>query len=261
MSKLIDRLVQTSETVSLPMGFRAIQQAPTKAKMTLIIRIEAAVDITQLADYTSSADAVVIGLTSTSQKTATDIARALPNTVWGLWLEEKSRQPITALINAGADFFIMLLDAEPDLPDIEKTGKILLVESSLSEGLIRTINELPVDAVLLADGEEEKPAVTWHQLMLCQRFADLLSKPLLLTVPESVSRAELKALWDTGVDGVVIPLKTAKQSEKLKELRQIIDKSDFTTRPRKKVAALLPHTREETTAAIPDAEEEDEEEG
>jgi hypothetical protein len=80
-----------------------------------------------------------------------------------------------------------------------------------------------------------------------------------LTVPASVSRAELKALWDTGVDGVVIPVKTTKQAEKLKGLRQIIDKSDFTTRPRKKVAALLPHISEETAAAIPDVEEEEEE--
>ena len=259
MSKLIDRLVQTAETVSLPMGFRVIQPASAKPKMSLIARIEPADDMARLAGYISSADATIITLASTGQKTVTDIARSLPDTVWGLWLEEKSRQPITSSIEAGADFFIMPLDSEPDLPGIEKAGKILLAESSLSEGLIRTINELPVDAVLLADGEGEKSAVTWHQLMLCQRFADLLSKPLLLTVPESVSSAELKALWDTGVDGVVISVKTAKQAEKLKGLRQIIDKSDFTTRPRKKVAALLPHISEETAAAIPDVEEEEEE--
>jgi hypothetical protein len=228
--------------------------------MTLIARIEATADIAQLADYISSADAAIIARVSTDQKTMTDVSRALPNTVWGLWLEGKSRQPLKAQITAGADFFIMPLDSESDLSDIEKTGKILLVESSLSEGLIRTINELPVDAVLLAEGEAEKSAVTWHQLMLCQRFADLLSKPLLLSVPESVSSAGLKALWDTGVDGVVITVKTVKQAEKLKELRQIIDKSDFTVRPRKKMAVLLPHTREETTAAVPDVEEEEEEE-
>lgn len=241
------------------MGFRVIQTAPAKPKMTLIARIEPAADIAQLADYLSSVDAAIIVLTSTNQKAVTDIARPLPDTVWGLWLEEENRQPIIASIKAGADFFIMPPDSEPDLPNIEKAGKILLVESSLSEGLIRTINELPVDAVLLADGEGEKSAVTWHHLMLCQRFADLLSKPLLLTVPASVSSAELKALWDTGVDGVVIPVKTAKQAEKLKGLRQIIDKSEFTARPRKKVAALLPHTSEEKATALPDVEEEEEE--
>lgn len=260
MSKLIDRLVQTTETVSLPIGFRVIQPAPAKPKMTLIARIEPAADIAPLADYVSSADAAIIAPARTGQKTVTDIARSLPDTVWGLWLEEKSHQSITTSIKAGADFFIMPLDSEPDLPGIEKAGKILLLESSLSEGLIRTINELPVDAVLLSDGEEGGTAVTWHQLMLCQRFTDLLPKPMLLTVPASVSRAELKALWDTGVDGVVIPVKTTKQAEKLKGLRQIIDKSDFTARPRKKMAALLPHIGEGTTAAIPDAEEEEEEE-
>ena len=59
MSKLIDRLVRTSETVSLPMGFRTIQRAPARSKMTLIARIEATADIAQLADYISSADAAI----------------------------------------------------------------------------------------------------------------------------------------------------------------------------------------------------------
>jgi hypothetical protein len=96
--------------------------------------------------------------------------------------------------------------------------------------------------------------------MLCQRFADLLSKPLLLTVPTAVNEDELKALWKTGVDGVVISVKTAKQAKRLKVLRQIINKPDFAARPRKKVVALLPHIGEETSTVINDAEEEEEEE-
>ena len=90
MSKLIDRLVRTSETVSLPMGFRTIQRAPARSKMTLIARIEATADIAQLADYISSADAAIIARISTDQKTMTDVSPALPDTVWGLWLEGKA---------------------------------------------------------------------------------------------------------------------------------------------------------------------------
>jgi len=227
--------------------------------MALIARVEPAENMAQLADYVSSADAAIIARIGTEKDAVKDIGRSLPNMVWGLWPEEKSRPQIKASIEAGADFIILPLNLEFGLPSIEKMGKILLVESSLSEGLIRTINELPVDAVLLAD-DEEKPAITWHQLMLCQRFADLLFKPLLLTVPTSVDSDELKALWKAGVDGVVIPVKTVKQAERLKELRQIINQSEFTARPRKKVAALLPRISEENSTTIADVEEEEEEE-
>ncbi len=255
MSKLIDRLAQTAETVSLPMGFRATRLAPTRPKMVLVVYVEPAVNITPLVDYVSSADAAVIAQTSTAK----DIGRSLPDTVWGLWLEEKSRPQTKGSIEAGADFVILPLYSEFSLPGIEKAGKILLAEPSMSEGLIRTLNELPADAVLLAGDEEERAAITWHQLMLCQRFADLLSKPLLLAVPASVNCEELKALWKAGVNGVVISVKTVKQAERLKELRQIINAADFAARPRKKAAALLPRMGEETSTTAADEEEEEEE--
>jgi len=260
VSKLIDRLIQTAETVSIPIGFRATKAAAPKQKMALIARVEPAENIAQLADYVSSADAAIIARTGTEKDAVKDIGRSLPDTVWGLWLEEKSRPQIKASIEAGADFIILPLNLEFGLPEIEKMDKILLVEWSLSEGLIRTINELPVDAVLLADDKGETSTITWHHLMLCQRFSDLLFKPLLLTVPTSVDSDELKALWKAGVDGVVVPLKTVKQAERLKELRQIINQSEFTARPRKKVAALLPLISEETSTVPTDAEEEEEEE-
>ncbi len=257
MSKLIDRLIQTAETVSSPMGFGAARAVQPKPKMALIARVEPAENMAQLADYVSSADAAIIAQTGAEKNTVTDIARSLPDMVWGLWPEEKSRQQIKASAEAGADFITLPLNLEFGLPGIEKMGKILLAESSLGEGLIRTINELPVEAVLLIDDEK---ALTWHQLMLCQRFSDLLFKPLLLTVPASVDSDELKALWKAGVNGVVISVKTVKQAERIKALRRIIDQSDFAARTRKKMAALLPHIHEEISTVPTDAEEEEEEE-
>ncbi len=256
MSKLIDRLIQTTETISLPMGFKASRTVPSKPKMALIARIEAPENTAQLADYASAADAVIIAPTSTGK----DVFPSPPNTVWGLWLEGENVPQLKSYIQAGADFAILPLNSAFDLAGIEKMGKILLIESSLSEGLLRAINELPADAVLLADDEEEAPVITWHRLMLCQRLANLLSKPLLTTVPMSVGGDELKALWQAGMDGVVITVKAAQQAAKLKELRQVINKSDFPTRPRKRVTALLPRITEEPGAAAADVEEEEEEE-
>lgn len=250
MSKLIDRLIQTAETVSQPMGFKAGRAAPSKPKMALIVRIEAAASAAQLADYAAGADAVIIAPADAGK----NITSSLADTAWGLWLEGKGPVP------ADADFAILPLNSELGLAGLEKTGKILLIESSLSEGLIRAINELPADAVLLADDGEAASVITWHRLMLCQRLADLLSKPLLATAPLTVGGDELKALWQAGVDGVVITVKAAKEAAKLKELRQIIDKSDFPARSRKRVTALLPRLSEESGAAAADVEDDEEEE-
>lgn len=254
MSKLIDGLTRTADTVSPPIGFRSGRATPSKPKMMLIARIEPTESTALPSGYAAGADAVIIAPTGTGK----NAMRSLPDTVWGLWLEGKSVPQLTSYIEAGADFVILPLSAAVGIPGIEKMGKILLVESSLGEGLIRTVNELPADAVLMADDEEETSIITWHRLMLCQRLADLLAKPLLATVPVSVGSDELQALWRAGVDGVVTTVQTGKQAEELKELRRTIDGSDFPARPRKRVAALLPRITEEAGTAINDAEEEEE---
>ena len=253
MSKLIDRLIQTTGTVSPPIGFRPGRAAPSRPRMALIVRTEVTGSTATTADYAASADAVIMAPGGTGK----DTFPPPPNTVWGLWLEEKSSPQLKSYIQAGADFAILPLNSAFDLAGIEKIGKILLVESSLSEGLIRTINELPADAVLLADDEEAAANITWHRLMLCQRLSSLLTKPLLATVPVSIGNDGLQALWKAGVDGVVATVKTDKQVEDLKALRQIIDKTDFPARSRRRVAALLPHIVEEPGTTIAEEEEEE----
>jgi hypothetical protein len=221
--------------------------------MALIARTESTESTVPAAGYAASADALIVAPGGTTK----DAFRPPPNTVWGLWLEGKNTPQLKSYIQAGADFAVLPLNSAFDLPGVEKMGKILLVESSLNEGLIRTINELPADAVLLAGDEETAANITWHRLMLCQRLAGLLAKPLLATVPVSTGSDGLQALWKAGVDGVVTTLKTAKQVGELKKLRQIIDKADFPTRAHRRMAALLPHIAEEPDTTIAEEEEEE----
>ena len=67
---------------------------------------------------------------------------------------------------------------------------------------------------------------------------------------------ELQVLWETGVDGVIVPIGAGQPAGKLEELRRKIDKLTFSPRKRGKVEALLPHI---STEASPVAEEEEEE--
>ena len=80
---------------------------------------------------------------------------------------------------------------------------------------------------LAADGGEAGEPIAWHHLMLFQRLANLLSKPLLVPVPLNITAGELKALWEAGVDGVVVEAGAEPPAGGLKELRQAIGKLTF----------------------------------
>lgn len=116
----------------------------------------------------------------------------------------------------------------------------------------------PVDAVLLADGLESGPLL-WHQLMIFQHLADLFNKPLIITAPADLSAGELKALWEAGVDGILV----AADLDKIgffKDLRLAIDA--LPSRKGRKGGAMrvvLPRATAEGQPATPPDEEEEEE--
>ena len=260
MSKLIDKLNQMAKTVPKPIGFRMAQATSAKTKMLLIASLTQASNVGRLADYIADADAVLFTKVSSGVKTLQKMAQSVPSIPWGIWLEDIDRKGITPMVEAGCDFIVFPASAALALPEDDKVGKILQVEASLSEGLLKTINELPVDAVLIANEPAEESFLTWRHLMLFHRLADLLAKPLLASIPLNVTANELQVLWKTGVDGAVVEIGIGQLAARIKELRQTIDKLTFPPRPRKKVEALLPRIGEETGTVTETEEEEEEEE-
>ena len=246
MSKLIDKLNQATKAAPQPMGFRAVQPSPARLKPLLIA------SLTQPGSVTGADAALITKSSGTQQK----IAQAFSSIPWGLWLEDISRRGIEPMVKAGCDFVVFPASATLAITQgADKIGKILQVEASLNEGLLKTGNELPIDAVFISE-PGEKPSLTWHHLMLYQRFADLLNKPLLATIPAKVSANELQLLWKSGIDGMVVEMGAREPAARLVELRQQIDKLTFPPRKPGKVEALLPHITEETSTVIEEEEEE-----
>jgi len=259
MSKLIDRLNQAAKAVPQPMGFRTSQPGSARPRLLLIASLAQVANIGSLADYISGADAVLLPVTKLSPRARTlqRIAQFPSDIPWGGWLGDSGNREIGPMAAAGCDFVVLPTSAALTITKADKVGKILQVESSLSEGLLRAVNELPVDAVFIAEEQGDESFLTWHHLMLFRRFADLLTKPLLISIPLNVTADELQVLWETGVDGVIVPIGAGQPAGKLEELRRTIDKLTFSPRQRGKVEALLPHISAETS---PVAEEEEEEE-
>ena len=263
MSKFIDRLNQMSRAAPQPMGFGTKQTASSRLKLQLLASVtqESAESV---AGYLAGADAGILRISepdSTAQALL-KISQAVPDIIWGGWLHVGSLEKADDVSKIGGDFLVFPAHDTPlAMFQDDDTGRILEIKASINEGLLRGVNELPVDAVLIAGEEKENNSLTWQDLMLFRRFTELLTKPLLVTVPSGVTASEFQAVWSAGVSGVVVDVTTAQLQDRMKELRQVIDKLEFPTAHRpKKTEAILPQASQESGQAVIEEEEEEEEE-
>ena len=258
MSRLIDELNRVAKATPQPMGFRAARPVSSEPRMLLIASLAPSRDTDHLTD---GADAVLLRLAKSdlAAKTLQRIAASLPEIPWGGWLEDIDAKKMETLIEAGGDFVVFPASSRVSAtPQDDKVGKILQVESSLGEGLLRAVNDLPVDAVLTTEAYEADGSMAWHHLMHFQRLANLLAKPLLVPAPLNVTASELKVLWEAGADGVVVEVGAGQPAGRLRELRRSIGELTFRpTRKRGKAEALLPHIG---TVGVMETETEEEEE-
>lgn len=266
MSRLIEKLTQVSKDAPQPIGFRVAHPVSSKPPMLLVASLTQIENADNPTVSITGADAILLHSAKGTPGAITlqKIARSLPDIPWGSWLEDTSEKRMGMIAKSGGDFVVFptastVLAADPE----NKIGKILQVQSSINEGLLKAVNHLPVDAVLAVTEQESECSLTWHRLMTLQRLVNILTKPLLASIPPNVTDNELKALWEIGVDGIVVEVSVRQPTAELEELRQAINRlASLPPRKRKKAEALIPHISRETDMAddIEEEEEDDEEE-
>jgi hypothetical protein len=260
MSRLVEKIKKQSEQLPAPMGFRRALPQEAAPSILLIAKVKADAAAT-LTKNIPGADAVMFS-DETSQLTASalkKIIKLLQDVPLGIFLEESKETP-AALEEAGCDFMVISpMSPLNTMPKKEKTGKILQVDSSMDDGLLHAVNDLPVDAALVTDSFGDGDTLVWHHLMLLRHMALLISKPLIVPVPAAITEDELKALWDAGVEAVVVALDIAK-GENLKDLHDIAAKLPR-RKPKKqgKMNVFLPRPTESKEAPPPEEEEEEDE--
>jgi hypothetical protein len=260
MSRLIDGLKKLNQTAPQPMGFRTSRSAATPPTILIIAKLKIDGTVSPLKSV-PGADAILLhadepGLTA---KNLQKVAKPLKDTPWGVYLNE-SEDDATALVAAGCDFLLISPTSKIiAVPQDEKTGKILQVESSMDDGLLRAVNDLPVDAVLIIDTFDDSDPLVWHQLMILRHLTAFISKPVLVPVPATISESELKALWDAGIDGVVAEANVT--GGDLKALREIAGKlTPRSARKTGKMDVVLPRVGGAAPTIPPPDEEEEEDE-
>ncbi len=215
MNKFIDKLNKLTRVESTSIGFRRDQAPSASRKMQLVSLVSKGE-----AD-SSGSDAVLLDMQNEGIKP--EFISGLPeNTLWGAWMKGARQKELKQLKDAGCDFIVFSAESTPlEIIEDRDISKVLEIDTSINDPVLRSIVELPVDAVLVTVSQGKGSSLTWLDLMILQRFGGIPKKPLLARIPGKVSVAELEALWEAGVMAVV----TEGNADKL---RKTIDKADFT---------------------------------
>jgi len=245
MSHLKDILRKASPATVPAMGFRPA--APTKPRMVLIAAINEA--LSEMNTQIQGADAIIIS-TDIKPRGLKTLTKTL-SVPWGIWIIT------TAQENAAADFVIFEPEkAGLNLISNENLGKIIAIEPLCDNNILHGISELPADAVILKRAPQDD--LTWLDLLQCRRLATITTKPLLVPVASDTPPTHLKALWEAGVDGLVV---VATAGCTLLDLRKKMDTLDLSGR-RKGLRArpLVPLMASAPSPAHCDEDDEGEEE-
>ena len=254
MSKLIERLEKVGAVAPTPMGFGANRVAE-KAPSLLLAALSGIESAT--VDSKLKVDSYIIAAEKAAKSELEAARSAVGDALWGLWPNSLTSASLNDLKQEGADFFVFsALDAPAEALADEELGRFIAIPVEFPEELGHSLEEMPVDGVLLVGLEEACP-LSVKDLMQVRSVIDLISKPLLLLRSHPLKPGELAVLRDVGVQGMVVDLRSMKVEDAVQ-----MEKDIHAMPPRKTrhdhAGALLP--RLSTRTAAPQREDEDWEE-
>ena len=236
MSKLIERLEKVGTVTPIPIGFGA-NRAAKKAPSMLLVALSGTKPADSKSRLKVDSRIIAAGKMAKSEiKAAKDMAG---DAVWGLWPDNITNDSLDALKGEGGDFFIFsTIDTPAEVLAGEELGRLIAIPADFPEELGHSLEDIPVDAVLLAGMEEASP-LSVKDLLQIRSVRDLISKPLLLVRSQGLSRSELVVLQDVGVQGIVLDLRTMKLDDAL-QIQDNIDELPPRRTKRDQASALLP---------------------
>jgi hypothetical protein len=261
MSRLIDKLTSMKKPEPRPIGFMVSKSTSEKPRMQLVALMSAE-NMDKVSAGLKYADATLIEISKSSDIDALDKAcQTVDGAPSGGWIKASNAGTVKKFMNIQCDFLAFPTSAPLSVTQKDKMGRVLEMDASLNEGLLRTVNDLPVDAVLVVDNGDDS-ALTLNRLMFIQRIIYLTNKPVMVPVPGTLSGPDLQALWDMGVTGIVVEVTDEKSAEKLSDLREMLEKLNPPAFLKKaRTSAILPRPqpeREEPREEEGGGEEEDE---
>jgi hypothetical protein len=213
MSKFIDKLVKLNKSEPAPIGFRRVQTETVSKKIQLVACREKPGD-------TKGADADLLVINAKKDIDAESIKKMPDDKPWGCRLKEGGLEEVKQLKEAGCDFIVISVNAPLAIIEEKEIGKVIEIDTSIPDAVLRSVLDLPVNAVLVSVAGSEDKSLTFNDLMVLQRFGRIPGKPLFAILPANVTSNELEVLWEAGVVAVAV-------EGSITKMRAAIDKADF----------------------------------
>ena len=257
MSKLVEQLEKAGEPIPSPFGFGAVsRRRDSQTEIVLIGRADADGLGKNSPLLEAQVDGFLVSLNSWNKRSLSSIAGSLADKLWGVSSTQIDRDRADQLKEKGCDFFAF--DAGSTAASVlsdDEPGKLITVGPELSEDMARAIQDLPIDGVLFSPEQDLSP-LTVEKLMQIQAVRGLVEKPFAMMAPAELGAAELEALRDIGVMGLVVDLTSPHAIESMREAIAKLPRR----RPRHQASrALVPQLATGSTPLGEDDEEEDRE--
>ena len=251
MSRFTEKLQRVYRGIVSPMGFRRAGEEEIPQMMIIASLSNASIKTAKVA---AGADAVIVGGKVLSAEYIKQLIEVLGEVPLGVVIDSSDANNVNENMEAGFDFVVFDIKTPLGSANKEGLGKILKIEPTMDLGMVRAIGGFPlsIDGVLIG-GEDS--SLTVERLLVCQRFADLLDRPLLLTVGKSVSSDELSSLCQAGVKGIVIS--SSITAKAIAELKKAISCMPKPTKRKTKATPILPRLSSEPESMEDEEEEED----
>ena len=220
MSKLIEIIRKLGEQSQQPLGFGALT-GRSESSPTLALIGTAAANVG--AEMEAIAGDVVDAVILDSNDAVSVVGQGgMDSVVWGVGPGALSNEDVETLVSAGCDFFVI----DPE------TAPAAIVSQSDVDTLV-TLRE-PADRETAAalrglgvNGSLSRPPadlseIGYRDLVAIRRMGASVGGATLVECPREISTADLTALRDAGVDGIVVPLSESDRvSELASKIREI----------------------------------------
>ena len=234
MGKLADKLRELARGGGQPIGFAGMAARTQTPRMLVGTHLDAP-DQQAVEDAVQSGADVILfqaGPATTDDMFKT-FGTAGQRAMWGGILAMGGRDEVERLSKAKSDFVVLgsgTINADALLA--ENIDKVLEIDASWDDMLLRTVDQLPITAVLYrALGAED---LTVQHLMQCQKIIALARKPAFVLLPPAVGVRSLTLLRDAGVYGVVVP------PGAVKDFRMAVHELPAPKRREERMEATLP---------------------
>lgn len=215
MSRLIEKLKRAREASGGGIGFAQRAGPATGPALVVLGALEPALAASLGEPLGASVDAVLLRW----EGTANWATPALAPGPWGVeFASGGAAPPLDVLGESGCDFLLFAADARVDLFAEESFGRLLSLDPRASDGELRAMGSLDVDAVVVPLADVR--ALTVGDLAALQRVLLLTGRPLILRCAGLPAEALLAPLRDSGVAGLLVEVPTAEALEPLAQLRQ-----------------------------------------